>query len=230
MPQITLYHVNGTCSWVPHALLCHFGIPFESVAMRFRPGDNGLEAVDGSLSNAEYRKINPAGYVPVLVVDGEVITEQLAVSTMITLLSPDKEAGEALLGRTTLERVRVTEWMVWLSDTLHSQGFGAYLHPQRFVEGHTDMYPAVKAKGMKTIEYCYDIIEKRLDGRIYTVGQNPTVVDLFLYILWYWGDRLASIAMKETYPAYCKVLQRVESLDGVRKAMKEEGLELYFGS
>ncbi|KAI3317372.1 glutathione S-transferase [Xylariaceae sp. AK1471] len=228
MPQITLYHADGSCSWVPHALLRHLGIPFELIPMKLRPGDNGLEAADGSLSNAEFRKINPAGYVPVLVVDGEVITEQLAVLTMIVLLSPDKEAGEALLGRTPLERVRVTEWMVWLSDTPHSQGYGALLHPKRFVEDHEDMYPVVKAKGKKTIEYCYDIIEKMLDGRTYTVGEHLTVVDFFLYAIWGWGGRYAGIEMGERYPAYGKMLRRVEALDGVRKAMEEEKTKLYF--
>jgi glutathione S-transferase len=228
MPQITLYHVNGACSWVPHALLRHLGIPFSSVAMKFRAGDNGLEAVDGSLSNADFRKINPAGYVPVLVVNGELITEQFAVLTMIALLSPDKEVGEALLGRTPMGRVRVTEWMVWLSDSLHSHGYGAFAHPQRFVEGNRDMYEVVRAKGRKTIENCYERIEKRLEGRMYAVGEHVTVVDLFLYIFWMWGGVHAGIEMKKKYPAYGEVLKRVEKLDGVRRAMEEEGLKLYF--
>ncbi|KAI0425084.1 glutathione S-transferase [Xylaria sp. FL1042] len=222
MPQVTFYHVNGACSLVPHILLCQLGIDFKSVPMKFREGDDGLESVDGTISKAEYRKINPAGYVPVLVVDGELVTEQIAVLTMILFLSPDKEAAEAYLGRDTLGRVRVAEWMAWLSDTPHSHGYGAFLHPQRFVEGHTDMYSVVKAKGMKTIEYSYDIIEKRLADRTYVVGEHLTVVDFFVYVLWGWGARLAKIDMKSKYPAYGKLVERVEALPAVRKAVKEE--------
>ncbi|KAI0449865.1 glutathione S-transferase [Xylaria acuta] len=228
MSRITLYYAKGACSLAPHALLCHIGIPFKAVEMRLREGDNGLEGIDGNLSNAEFRKINPAGYVPALVVDGEVITEQFAVMAMIALLSPDKEAGAALLGRDSPDRVRVTQWMAWLSDTLHSSGYGAFLHPQRFVEGNKDMYPAVKAKGMKTIEYSYDLIEKRLGDRTYAVGQHLTVVDIFLYVIWGWGGPLAGIDMKEKYPAYGKLVRRVEALDGVRKAIEEEGLKPRF--
>ncbi|KAI1422754.1 glutathione S-transferase [Xylaria sp. FL1777] len=228
MSQITLYHVNGACSLVPHILLSQFGIPFKSVPMRFRPGDKGLEAVDGSISNAEFYKINPAGYVPVLVVDGEVITEQIAVLTMITLLSPNKQVGEAFLGRDTLQRVRVAQWMAWLSDTLHSHGYGAFLHPKRFVEGNEEMYPVVKAKGMKTIEYSYDVIDKRLENRTYVVGEHLTVVDLFVYVLWGWGVRLTHIDMKAKYPAYRKLVQRMEELQSVRKTMQEEELSLFF--
>ncbi|KAI0975904.1 glutathione S-transferase [Xylaria arbuscula] len=229
MSQITLYHVNGACSLVPHIFLNLLGVPFKSVPMRFRPGDNGLEAVDGSLSNAEYRKINPAGYVPVLVVDGEVITEQIAVLTMIGLLAPNKEDAAAYFGRDLLGKVRVTEWMAWLSDTLHSQGFGAFLHPQRFVERKEDLYPPVKAHGLETIHYSYDIIEKRLGDRTYVVGDHLTVVDLFVYVLWGWGARLAKIDMKSNYPAYGKLVQRVEALQGVRSAVEEEGQPFHFG-
>lgn len=229
MPQITLYHVNAACSFVPHALLHHLGIAFKAVEMKFRAGDNGLEAADGSLSNAEYRKINPAGYVPVLVVDGELVTEQFAVLTMIALLAGDKAAGEALLGGADpLARVRVVEWMAWLSDTLHSHGYGAFLHPQRFVEGRRDMYEVVKAKGLKTIEYSYALIEKRVADRTWAVGDHVTVVDFFLYVFWNWGGRLAGIDMGARYPAYGKLLRRVEAFEGVRKAMEEEGQKLYF--
>ncbi|KAI3334547.1 hypothetical protein F4824DRAFT_502068 [Ustulina deusta] len=150
MSQITLYYVNGACSLVPHILLCQLGIPFKSVPMKFRPGDNGLEAVDGSLSNAEYRKVNK------------------------------------------------------------------------------DMYPVVRAKGMKNIEYSYGIIEKRLRDRTYVVGEHLTLVDLFVYVLWGWGGRLAHIEMEEKYPAYTKLVQRVEALHGVRKAVEEEGQPLHF--
>ncbi|KAH8156517.1 hypothetical protein CIB48_g11732 [Xylaria polymorpha] len=228
MSELTLYYVKGACSLAPHSLLRHIGVPFKVVAMKFRPGDDGLESEDGTLSNAEFRKVNPAGYVPALIVDGEVITEQFAVMAMIALLSPDKEAGEALLGRNPLDRVRVAQWMAWLSDTLHSSGYGAYLHPQRYVEGNKDMYSVVKAKGMKTIEYSYALIEKRLGGKTSAVGQHLTVVDVFLYVLWRWGSPLAGINMNEKYPLYGKLVRHVEALDGVREAVEEEGRELLF--
>ncbi|KAI0858016.1 glutathione S-transferase [Xylaria cubensis] len=225
MSQITLYYGKGSCSLAPHSLLQHLGISFKTREMVI--GDNGLETADGSLSNAEYRKINPAGYVPCLVVDGEPITEQFAVMTMIALLSPDKEVGEALLGRNSLDRVLITQWMSWLSDTLHSSGYGAYLHPQRYVEDHKDYYDAVKAKGLKVIEYAHDLIEKKLAGRTYVVGDHLTVVDIFIYVIWRWGAPLAGLDMKK-YPAYSKLAQRVEALDGVKKATKAEGVPLVF--
>ncbi|KAI0487752.1 glutathione S-transferase [Xylaria cf. heliscus] len=228
MSQVTLYYVRGACSLAPHTLLCHLGIPFKGVEMQFRPGDNGLDSKDGTLSNADFRKINPAGYVPVLVVDGEVITEQFAVMTMIASLSPDKEAGAAMLGRNQLDRVRTTQWMGWLSDTLHSTGYGAFLHPQRYVEDNKDMYATVRAKGLKTIEYSYDLIDKRLEGRTYIIGEHLTVVDIFAYVVWRWGTAFTGIDMNEKYPAYGQLVRRLDALDGAKKAKEEEGLKQNF--
>ncbi|KAI0542783.1 glutathione S-transferase [Xylaria digitata] len=227
MSQVTLYYASGVCSLVPHILLRQLGISFKAIEMKFREEDNAVESADGSISKEEYRKINPAGYVPVLVVDGEVITEQFAVSTMVALLSPDKEAGEAFLGREPLERVRVTQWMVWLSDTMHSQGFGAFLRPERYVD-NKDLYPDVRARGLKKIEYCYNVIDKRLGDRTYVVGEHLTVVDLFVYVLWRWAVNIPHIDMKERFPAYAKLVQRVEGVPGVREAVQKEGGKLQF--
>ncbi|KAI0203343.1 glutathione S-transferase [Astrocystis sublimbata] len=232
MSQITLYYVKGGCSLSPHALLCHIGVPFQLVEMKWRADDDGLEAADGSFSKADYRKINPAGYVPALVVDGgEVITEHFAVVTMIALLSPDKAAGTALLGGDGMGRVRVTQWMAWLSDTLHSNGWGGFAHPKRYVEDRVDMYEVVKAKGWKTIEECHGIIEKRLGegGATYAVGGQMTVVDIFLYVLWGWAKLFAGVDLGDRYPNFEKLVRHMESLDFIRKAVEDEGLKLHFG-
>jgi len=243
--KITLYHAPGSCSWIPHALLLHLNIPFESVPMRFLP--SGIESADGgqSISNEEFRsRINPVGYVPALVVDDQVITEVFAIVTTIVLLSESetgKKGAEAMLGLTPFERARVTEWMTWFSVTPHAAGYGAYLHPKRFVETHEDMYEVVKDKALKTILGAYDRIEGKLElaskshgndgtGEIkYAVADRLTVVEFALYILWIWGGRFAGIAdMKERYPTYGQLVKHLEGLEAVRKAVEEEGLTLQF--
>jgi glutathione S-transferase len=213
--------------------------------MVFRPNDSGIESADGgrSISNDEYRsRINAAGYVPVLVVDDQVVTEVFAIVTTIVLLSESisGNSADAMLGATPFERIRVTEWMAWFATTPHSSGYGAYLHPKRFVEAH-DLYEAVEDKALKTILGAYDHVEAKLklasksqgnDGTgeaTYAVGDRLTVVDFTLYILWNWGGRLAGITdIKEKYPTYGQLVKRLEGFEGVRKAVEEEGLTLQF--
>ncbi|KAI1493622.1 glutathione S-transferase [Biscogniauxia mediterranea] len=150
---------------------------------------------------------------------------------MIAQLAPDREAGAAMLGRTPLERVRVVEWVVWLSGSLQAAGFGAYWRPGRFVvveedEGrHED---AIREKGRRVIEACFERVEERLRGRRYAVGDDaPTVVDINLYLFWVWGNHI-EIPMSERFPAWAEVLRRVMTLRGVREAAEAEGMKLYF--
>ncbi|KAI5924622.1 glutathione S-transferase [Camillea tinctor] len=232
MSQITLYRANLTCSWVPHALLRHLSIPFKSVPMRPEnnqsPITSHYEAADGSFTYEEYRKnVHPMGYVPSLVVDGEVITEQLAVLTMIAQLAPDREAGEAILGKAPLEHVRVIEWIVWLSGTLQAAGFAAFWRQNRYADQHEEAYPAIKEKGRKVIESSFERINEQLRGRQYAVGDALTIVDINLYVFWVWGAHI-EIPMLERFPAYADVMRRVTALPGIRAAAEEEGLPLYF--
>jgi len=59
LPSLTLYRRNGACTLASHILLTHLNIPFTEVIMDI--GEGGLHAADGSLSNAEYRKIHHSG-------------------------------------------------------------------------------------------------------------------------------------------------------------------------
>jgi glutathione S-transferase len=185
-------------------------------------GPDGYEAVDGSLTHAEYRVVNPLGYVPTLVVDGESVTEMPAVLTMIVQLSSDEQKAGELLGRTALERARVAEWMAWLSGTLHSLGFGAYWRQYRFVENH-ECYPAVKVKGGKVIEQCFERIDQRLRGRRFAVGDALTLADFNLCIFWRWGTAIGH-DMKAKFPSYTEALKRMQDVVGVREAINDEGM------
>ncbi|KAI1635251.1 glutathione S-transferase [Biscogniauxia mediterranea] len=229
MTQITLYRADLACSWVPHALLRHLSIPFTDVPLRSRPDDGRYEAADGSFTHEEYRRdVHPDGYVPSLAVDGEVVTETPAVLAMIAQLAP---GGAAMLGRTPLERVRVVEWLAWLSGPLQAAGFKAYWRPGRsFVDGHghEEAHPAIREKGRRVIEACFERVEERLRGRRYAVGGDaPTVVDISLYLFWVWGNFI-EIPMGQRFPAWAEVLRRVMTLQGVREAAEAEGMTLYF--
>ena len=228
MPQqeIKLYRYSGACSFAPHVLLRHLGVPFHDVVMRV--GSDGLEPADGSLTHAEYLQIHPSGYVPALTVDGRAVTEMPAVLTMIAHLAPDREAGLRLLGKTDTDKVDVVHWMAWLSGTLHSVGFGTTMRPERFVGDKADAYPAVQAKGRSIIAASFERIDQKLRGKTYAVGDYLTVVDFNLYFFWRWG-MMYDMPMAEKYPNWAKVLKRLEELEAIRKAMEVEGFDLYFG-
>ncbi|KAI8176564.1 hypothetical protein K4K48_008716 [Colletotrichum sp. SAR 10_66] len=226
-PNITLYRTNGACSLVPHSILTHFDIPFRAVEMEPTPdGTDGIggryRAADRSLTHEEYRRINPTGYVPCLVVDETVITEMPAVLTYIASLVPDKN----LFGRTAVQRAKAYEWVCWLSGTLHSLGYAGVLRPERFVHGE-EAKTEVVAKGQKVIDECYARIEERLMGKEFAVGDGLTVVDFDVYIFYRWGCQFGT-EMGRLYLNYERIARMVEGLDGVTKVVHVEKQQLVF--
>ncbi|EQB46268.1 hypothetical protein CGLO_14699 [Colletotrichum gloeosporioides Cg-14] len=226
-PSITLYRTNGACSLVPHSILTHFAVPFRAVEMEPTPdGTDGIggsyRAADGSLTHEEYRRINPTGYVPCLVVDETVITEMPAVLTYIASLVPEQN----LFGRTAVQRAKAYEWVCWLSGTLHSLGYAGVLRPERFVHGE-EAKAEVVVRAQEVIDGCYARIDERLAGREFAVGEGLTVVDFNLYIFYRWGCK-AGIEMGRLYPSYQSIARTVEGLDGVTKVVHVEKQQLVF--
>ncbi|KPM42731.1 hypothetical protein AK830_g3797 [Neonectria ditissima] len=220
MPRLTLYQANGSCAIVPHAVLLHFDIPATAVEMIFGP--EGVESADGTISHADYLKIHPQGYVPALDVDGEVITELPAILNYISSLVPEAN----LFTDTGLGRARVAEWLNWLSGTMHSVGFGMLLRPGRFSDDPA-AFDQVKAKGKAVIHKCFARIDTRMEGKEFAVGDSLTAADFYIYLFSRWGKQI-DIDMAAEYPNYSSFARRLESVEGIKKAVEVERLKFMY--
>jgi glutathione S-transferase len=68
--SIQLYFSPGACSFVPHLMLEKAGVPFEPIMVKLHKGEQ---------LTPEFKAINPNGQVPVLIDEGEVLTQILAM-------------------------------------------------------------------------------------------------------------------------------------------------------
>jgi glutathione S-transferase len=207
-PTLHLYHTPGSCSLATHIALQISALPFSTT---------NLHAARGF--PASHLHLNPKGRVPILEVDGELITETPAILSTIAALAPEKE----LLGKGFIAQARAQEWMVWLCGTLHGQAFGCVFRPGRFV-GDEAMYDAVRAKGRKHVQECFEYIEKKLEGRNWAVDDDFTVVDAYLLVFYRWGNML-KMGMRETYPSYTRVVDGVMARNNVKKTIESEGID-----
>jgi glutathione S-transferase len=207
---IKLYMAPGACSLAPHILLYEVAASFTLVRLSVRTG-----------FPADFAKINPKMRVPVLDLDGEIITEVPAILTAIAQLAPDRK----LLGRRDLDAVRAYEWMNWLSGTLHGQGFGGLWRPQRFVDENQGLYKKIREKGRRTVEECFEGLEGRLKGE-HAVGEEFSVVDVYLYVFWRWGCEIG-VNMVGRFPRFAALARRVSEREAAREALREEGVEAY---
>ncbi|UZP36400.1 hypothetical protein NXS19_004216 [Fusarium pseudograminearum] len=220
MPKLTLYRTNGSCSLIPHAILLHYRITFNTI--RLKPGPNGYEAADGSFTNAEYRAIHPRGYVPALAVDNDIITEMPAILSYISSLIPN----ENLMGVTPFQKAKAMEWLVFLSGTLHGLGYGAWLRPGRFSDD-ISAHDGIRAKGRGIIHESFKRIDDVYRESQFAVGQNLTAVDFNVYVFARWAHEV-DIELEREYPFYYQHLKRIEELEGVRYAVKAEELNFAF--
>ena len=72
--KLELYYAPRTCALVPYVTLTEAGVNFQVHNMNSR---------SGQLKTPEYLRINPKHKVPVLVIDGDPLTENVAMNAWI---------------------------------------------------------------------------------------------------------------------------------------------------
>jgi glutathione S-transferase len=72
--QLLLYYAPNACSLVPYVTLTEAGAPFEVRPLNFRRSQH---------MTTEYLQVNPKHKVPVLVIDGAPLTENVAIQIWI---------------------------------------------------------------------------------------------------------------------------------------------------
>jgi len=198
-----LYYSPGACSLSPHIVLNEGGFSFEK------------EKVDLSIkqteTGADYRAVNPNGYVPALLLDdGQVLTEGPAIVQYLADLVPEKRLAPPA---DTMERYRLMAWLNFISTELH-KGFGALFNPQ----APQDWKNIVNAQLIRRIEHA----SQRLAGRTYIMGDDFTVADAYLFTVLGWGKYVGvEISPWPTLTAY---LGRIAVRPAVQAALKAEGL------
>jgi glutathione S-transferase len=210
--MLTLHYAPGACSMVPHILLLETGLAFERVL---------TSTVDGTTKSDAWKKINPKGRVPVLIIDGEVLTEVPALSSYIASLAPSMQ----LMGRNPMEQARVLEWFNWLSGTMHAQGIAGMFRPYRFTDDES-AFPAIKAKAKQTLTDGHQQIEAKLTGHEWAIGNHFTAADPMLLFVMRMSNRLG-FEMAETYPAYTAWAKRMEARPSVQQMLSEDQISIW---
>ncbi len=136
-----------------------------------------LDFTKGEHKSPEYLALNPNGAVPTLVDGDFVLTESRAI--MQYLASKKPESG--LLPRDEAARADVTRWQFW--DASH-------FSPQMGTLGFEKAFKAMMGLGEPDVGKVQDalanfrrfaaVLNKRLEGKQYIVGNAMTIADLTL--------------------------------------------------
>jgi glutathione S-transferase len=208
--SLKLYFAPGACSFVPHAMLEIAGVNFEPVMVKLHKGEQ---------RTADYLALNPRGQVPVLVDDGEVITQIVAI-----LLHLDAKLPQAhILPASGLARTRALSLLAWMNNTVHPT-FTHFFMPQKFSDD------AAAQKAMQTFavaryrECLQDIDALAAEASPWLFGEHPGALDAYALTLLRWGG-YAGID-PTSLPATWKLAQRFAALPAVAQVVGRERLQL----
>jgi glutathione S-transferase len=148
--NLTLYYAPNTCALVPFVALTEAGADFEVKPLNTRANQH---------KTPEFLGLNPKHKVPVLVIDGYPLTENVAIQIWI-----DRQFPQAnLLPEDPMEQVKAISLMAWFASTVHPH-LTPNIRPQNYCDapGSED---AVKRVARRLLAEDLAIAEARLAGR-----------------------------------------------------------------
>ena len=150
--KLQLYYAPVACSMVPYINLTEAGADFEVIPVNMGKAQQ---------MSPEYLKLNPKHKVPVLLIDGEPLTENVAINTFIARQFPKAR----LLPADPRQEIKAISLMAWCASGIHPA-----LTPNNSPKRYCDMPgsdESVKQCAQKLLDENFTIADNLLAGREY---------------------------------------------------------------
>jgi glutathione S-transferase len=159
---ITLYGSMASRAHRVVWMLKELRLPFEHVPTGF---------TDGSTRKPEFLAINPNGRVPVLVDDGFVLFESMAINLHLA-----RKYGDALGPAGLEEEALATQWSFWVVNEVEKTLLLAAANRKLFAEGLRDESQALMA--IAKLDRPMKVLDAHLAKQTHILGERFTVADL----------------------------------------------------
>jgi glutathione S-transferase len=203
--MLMLYYWPGASSVIPHITLEEIGAPYDRKLVNLATGEHKSDA---------YLRINPRGKVPALSIDGNILTENVAILTYLAKRFPDAQ----LLPQDLSEEARCISTMAWFASAVHPT-FAHIIRPERFA---TDTAAQLNMKEMarKTFwAHCKEVNDL-LSGKQWMMGAQYTVSDPYAFFFYDLGLRI-KLPVQEL-AAYAAFGERMLQRSAVRRVRELE--------
>lgn len=184
--MLTLYFSPGSSSMAPHVALHEIGVPFKAKPLSLAAKDT---------RTPEFLAINPAGKVPVLLIDGRVLTEVAGILFYLARTFPEAK----LLPTDDIEaEAQVISWMSYIASTIH---------------------PA-RREGLEAAREVYKVADRKLGSGDWIVGRY-SIADIHLFRL-FWRFRTSLEPRPGDFPNIEAHYERMMARPAVRKTIEVE--------
>jgi len=190
------------------------GAEFEPVSVKLHKGEQNSE---------EYKAINPRGQVPVLVQDGQPITQILAIVLHLDQMFP--QVG--LLPTEPMARAKALSTLAWMNNTVHPT-FTHIFMPQKFSD-QPDVQSALKPYNTQLFrgmlgELQNLVLQAEQRAQPWLGGSRFGALDAYSLTLTRWGT-IAGIGPLD-HPALWRFVEKVAAEPAVARVMARERLQL----
>lgn len=202
--KLTLAYCPVACSLVPYILLKEAGADFDTLNVNLGNNENLAPA---------YLGINPKGKVPALLIDGEVLTENLAIQVWIAQQYPQAR----LMPTDPLTFARTLAVMSWCASGIHPK-LTQQARPARYCD-LSDSADNVRKHGAQAMMELFAIANDMLAGREWFFD-HFSCADAYFYWCFRRGLNFKPEAMQFTH---CMThLQRMEQRPSVQALLDHE--------
>jgi glutathione S-transferase len=163
--QLKLYYAPRTCALVPFVTLTEAGADFTV---------ENVDSRSGQLHTPEYLRVNPKHKVPVLMIDGDPLTENLAIQLWIARQYP----AARLLPADPRAEIEAVSLMSWFGSSIHP-----HLTPNARPGNYCDLpgsEESVKRAGNKLLFEDFTLADKMLAGRVWFFD-HFTAIDAYFF-------------------------------------------------
>ncbi len=206
-----LYWDQGTAAMAPQIVLEEAALDYERVRVDTRSGETRAAA---------YLALNPAGYVPALVTDEDVI---LYESAAICLYLCDHH-GLALAPATDdPARGLMYRCLFYLTNTVQ-EAYKQHYYPERLTTDPADA-PRISAKGTENLVERWKVVDDHLAaaGPLH-LGERASVVDIYMLMLVTWFPPHWQ-PLLDRYAALKQAFELTAERPAVRKVMRLHGID-----
>jgi len=201
-----LWMAPYTCARVTAIALEEAGVEFETRLVRFMRGEH---------KSADFKTRNPKGKVPALEIDGDVLTENVAILTYLAERFP--EARLLPPATNAIERAHVLADLCFCSSTLHP--LVTRIRMPMFFAGPENA-ALVKQTAETAMDEFFQLIEDRLAAGPWWYGSEWSAMDGYLYWV-FWRAEGAGYDVSR-FPMFGAHARANEQRPAVQRALARE--------
>ncbi len=200
-----LYYSPGACSMSDHIALEWIGKPYTTQRM-----------TKESRNSPEYLKLNPAGSVPVLEIDGWPLTQNAAILNYLADSFPDSRLGG---DGTPKGRGEVNRWLAFLNADVHPA-----FHPLFGSTSFLDDAAAeqTKEKARSKLHDLFGRADRQLQNKDWLTGTR-SIADPYLFVVLRWAKAMG--VDLAGYDNLARFFEHMLADPAVSKVLSEEGLD-----